>query len=39
LGAALQAAWVVAGGGRKNLRTITNRHIRLDRKSLCRPTT
>ncbi len=39
LGAALQAAWVVAGGGRNNLRTITNRHIRLDRKSLRRPTT
>jgi xylulokinase len=39
LGAALQAAWVVAGGGRKDLQTITNRHIRLDRKSLCRPAT
>ena len=39
LGAALQAAWVVMGGGRKNLQTITSRHIRVDRKSLCRPAT
>jgi xylulokinase len=29
LGAALQAAWVVTGGGRKNLRTITDQHQKL----------
>lgn len=37
LGAALQAAWVVSGGGRKNLRMLTERHVRLDSGSRCRP--
>jgi len=37
LGAALQAAWVVSGGGRKGLRKLTERHVRLDFSTRCRP--
>ncbi len=37
LGAALQAAWVVSGGGRKMLQTLTQRHVLLDSGTRCRP--
>jgi len=37
LGAALQAGWILMGGGRKSLRELTTRHVRLDSSTLCRP--
>jgi len=37
LGAALQAAWVVSGGGKKNLEKLTQRHVRLDPGTRCQP--
>lgn len=37
LGAALQAAWVASGGGRKYLQELTQRHVRLDFGTHCRP--
>jgi xylulokinase len=35
LGAALQAAWIISGGGRENLRKLTQRHVRLDFGTRC----
>jgi D-xylulose kinase len=37
LGAALQAAWVISGGGKDNLNALTKRHVRLASPTCDRP--
>lgn len=39
LGAALQAAWMLSGGGQQKLEELTDEHVLLDQQAFCEPDT